>query len=173
MPLLLAATDCRCTSSRGALRSLGSRVLGVQNMHYQHSLDQIHTLAFREDIHLCSKPSQSEQGTAHRVLPVHIHQASQHHWDEAKPSTVNVHVHKQAGGWQHSWLSLGQPSAALHQHCWERVHHGISTSLHVWAQQSHLGARTQKTRRKTLGETSQLIILTSTIFSANCGGTNI
>lgn len=69
-------------------------------------------------MHSCSKPSQP--GAAHKVLPVHTHQASQHHWDEAKPSTqqwkpAGVCVHRQVGGWQHSWPSLEQPSAALPQ----------------------------------------------------------
>lgn len=136
-------------------------MLGVQNTHYPHSLDQIHTFAFTEDMHSCSKPSQGKQGTVHKVLPAHTHQASQRHWDEAKPSThqwkpVCVHVHKQAGSWQHSWPSLGQPSAALHLHCQEHVHYETSTSLHVWTQQSHVGVRSNPGEKPSVKLCSRL-----------------
>ena len=82
-------------------------------------------LAFMEDMHLCricihvfcSKPSQGKEGTIHEVLPAPTPQASQHHWDEAKPSThqwkpVSVHLHKQAAGWQHSWPSIAEDGPA-------------------------------------------------------------
>lgn len=99
----------------------------------------------------------SPQGPA----STHAHQASQHHWDEAKPSThqwkpVRVHVHKQAGDWQHSWPSLGQPSAALHLHCQEHVHHETSTSLHVWTQQSHVGVRSNPGEKPSVKLCSRL-----------------
>lgn len=71
-------------------------------MHYQHNLDQIHTFTFREGMIHAPNPARAN-GIAHKVLPVHTCQASQHHWDEAKPSThqwkpVSVQVHKLVAG---------------------------------------------------------------------------
>lgn len=74
---------------------------------------------------------------------------------------------------------LPAPTPQASQHHWDgaklRTHQWKPESMHLngWTQRSHFGARTWKSRRKTLGETLQLIILYLTIFHKNWGGTNI
>lgn len=63
--------------------------------------------------HFCAKPRQGKEGTIHKVLPAPTLQASQHHWDEPRPSPhqwkpVGVHLQAQAAAWQYSWLSTAE-----------------------------------------------------------------
>lgn len=153
MWFLHAATDYSCTGSPRALRSLRSCLLGVQNIHYWHSLVQIYMLAFMGDMHSCFL-LQTQPKREQSMKP-----CQRPHPRPVSTTGMRLNLAHTNG---RQWLYTNSRG-------WEHTcaHYKPSTSLHFWTQQSQFSGRTWKCRRKTLSEISQLIISALTIVNKN------